>query len=73
MPRPDSKSICRNARTARKPFSDNTKVHTVAPGIIFADEDFTVRCLPLVHRIETFGYRVEEQDQSGTFDVAPPR
>jgi len=51
-------------------FSDNTKVHTVAPGIIFADEDFTVRCLPLVHRIETFGYRVEEQDQSGTFDVA---
>lgn len=51
-------------------FSDNTKVHTVAPGTIFADDDFTVTCLPLVHRIETFGYRVEEQDQPGTFDVA---
>jgi len=58
------------ARRTGSRFSDNTKVHIVAPGTIFADDDFTVNCLPLVHRIETFGYRVEEQDQPGAFDVA---
>lgn len=58
------------ARRTGSHLSDNTKVHTVAPGTIFADEDFTVSCLPLVHRIETMGYRVEEQDQPGAFDVA---
>ncbi len=56
-------------RTGSHP-SGNTKVHTVSPGTIFADDDFTVTCLPLVHRIETFGYRIEEQDQPGAFDVA---
>lgn len=59
-----------SARRTGSRFSDSTKVHLVAPGTIFADDDFTVSCLPLVHRIETFGYRVEERDQPGAFDVA---
>lgn len=45
-------------------------VHTVAAGIIFEDEAYTVSCLPLVHRIQTFGYRIVERDQPGHFDVA---
>jgi len=31
-------------------------------GIIFSDENFTVKTLRLDHTIETFGYRIEERD-----------
>jgi ribonuclease Z len=33
-----------------------------APGIIHQDEVFTIRCRRLTHRIETFGFRLEEPD-----------
>jgi ribonuclease Z len=32
------------------------------PGVIHADEKFTIRCDRLVHRIEALGYRLEEPD-----------
>lgn len=50
-------------------FSYPVKVHTVQPGEIFADADFTVSCAPLTHRVPAFGYRVAEKDKPGRFDA----
>lgn len=45
------------------------KVHTVRPGIIYQDSEFTVSCGFLNHRITAFGYRIDEIDRPGRFDV----
>ncbi|MCL1464062.1 ribonuclease Z [Argonema galeatum] len=45
------------------------KVHTVQPGLIYEDEEFTVSCGPLKHRVTAFGYRVVEKDRPGRFNV----
>jgi ribonuclease Z len=50
-------------------LSYSTEVHTVEAGTVFEDDEFTVSCLPLRHRVETFGYRVVERDRTGAFDV----
>ncbi len=46
------------------------QVHTVEPGLIFQDEDYSVYCAPLNHRIPAYGYRWVEHDRPGTFDVS---
>jgi ribonuclease Z len=50
-------------------FSYPVKVRTVEPGILYEDEEFTVSCSPLTHRVPAFGYRVAEKDKPGRFDV----
>ncbi|WGV24174.1 ribonuclease Z [Halotia branconii] len=50
-------------------FSYPVKVHTVRPGVIFEDHEFTVSCGLLHHRIPAFGYRIAEKDRPGRFDV----
>lgn len=50
-------------------FSYPIKVHTVQPGVIYEDDEFTVTCGLLHHRITAFGYRVAEKDRSGRFDI----
>ncbi|MEH1839336.1 MAG: ribonuclease Z [Nostoc sp.] len=50
-------------------FSYPIKVHAIRPGVIYEDDDFTVSCGNLHHRITAFGYRVAEKDRSGRFDV----
>jgi ribonuclease Z len=44
-------------------------VHTVEEGRIFEDEEYVVTCAPLKHRLPAFGYRVNERDRPGHFDV----
>ncbi|MGH8069134.1 MAG: ribonuclease Z [Candidatus Entotheonellia bacterium] len=44
--------------------------HEVQAGIICATETYTIECLPLNHRILTYGYALQERDKPGTFDVA---
>lgn len=56
-------------RYSQTHFSYPIKVHTVQPGVVFEDEEFTVSCLPLTHRVPAFGYRVAEKDKPGRFDV----
>jgi ribonuclease Z len=46
-----------------------TVVHTVEEGTIFEDEEFRVSCIPLEHRAPSYGYRVEELDRPGAFNV----
>jgi ribonuclease Z len=50
-------------------IGDRLRVHQVKPGIVFEDNEFQVRCLPLKHRVTAFGYRVTEKDRPGRFDV----
>ncbi|MFQ4145174.1 ribonuclease Z [Chlorogloeopsis sp. ULAP02] len=50
-------------------FSYPVKVHAIRPGVIYEDDEFTVTCAPLHHRVTTFGYRVVEKDRPGRFDI----
>ncbi|MBH8551110.1 ribonuclease Z [Nostocaceae cyanobacterium CENA357] len=50
-------------------FSYPVKVHAVRPGVIYEDNEFTVSCGLLHHRIPAFGYRIAEKDRAGRFDV----
>jgi ribonuclease Z len=54
-------------------FAYTIEVQTVEAGTIFEDEEFTVSCAQLQHRVQTFGYRVAERDQPGHFDVEKAR
>ncbi len=56
-------------RYSQTHFSYPVKVHTVQPGVVFEDEEFTVSCIPLTHRLPAFGYRVAEKDRPGHFNV----
>ena len=50
-------------------FSYPVEVLTADEGVLFEDEEFRVSCAPLKHRVRTFGYRVEEKERAGRFDV----
>jgi ribonuclease Z len=50
-------------------FAYPVRIHPVEPGVIFEDENFTVSCELLKHRIPAYGYRVTEHDRPGQFDV----
>jgi ribonuclease Z len=56
-------------RYSQTHFSYPIKVHTVQPGLVFEDDEFTVSCEELTHRVPAFGYRVAEKDRPGRFDV----
>ncbi len=45
------------------------QVHQVSPGLVYEDENFKVSCQLLKHRVPAYGYRVEEKDRPGKFDV----
>lgn len=57
------------SRYSHTHFSYPISIHTVEPGVIYEDEEFTVSCDRLEHRITDFGYRVVEKDRAGRFDV----
>jgi ribonuclease Z len=57
------------ARVTRTTLGESLVVNTVRAGLVFEDADFTVSCLPLRHRLQSFGYRVQERDRAGRFDV----
>ena len=63
----DYLKACR--RYSQTHFSYPVKVHTVRPGVVFEDNGFVVRCQLLKHRVPAFGYRIEEKDRPGHFDV----
>jgi len=48
-------------------LSDSLVIHTIEPGLVYRDEQFSVRCELLKHRIRAFGYRVTESDHPGKF------
>ena len=63
----DYLQACR--RYSQTHFSLPIKVHAVEPGLVFEDDEFRVVCDLLEHRVPAYGYRVEERDRPGRFDV----
>ena len=60
-------------RYSQTRFSFPVKVHTVEPGKIFEDDEFTVHCQLLEHRVPAYGYAVTEKDRPGRFDIEKAR
>ena len=50
-------------------FPYGVTINTVSEGVIYEDEEFIVRVQPLKHRVIAFGYRIEEKNRAGRFDV----
>jgi ribonuclease Z len=50
-------------------FGYAVEIHAIKEGLVYEDEEFVVSCRPLKHRIPSFGYRVQERDRPGAFDV----
>lgn len=50
------------------------RIHEVdGPGPVYEHDNFTVTAKPLKHRIETWGYRLVEEERPGRFDVGAAR
>ncbi|HTL88667.1 MAG TPA: ribonuclease Z [Leptolyngbya sp.] len=65
---PDLDPFLKSAkRYSQTHFSYPVKFHPVSPGLVFEDEEFTVTCELLKHRIPAFGYRIAEKDRPGHF------
>ncbi|NJL02650.1 MAG: ribonuclease Z [Spirulinaceae cyanobacterium SM2_1_0] len=58
-----------SARYSRMDIFSRVRVHAVAPGLVYEDQEFTVTCDKLTHKIPAHGYRVAERDKSGRFQV----
>jgi ribonuclease Z len=50
-------------------FGSRLRVYTVQPGLVYEDEEFTVSCTLLKHRVPAYGYRIAEKDRPGRFNV----
>lgn len=57
------------AKYSHTRLAHRIQVREVKPGEIYEDEEFIVSCLQLTHRIPAFGYRIEEKDRPGRFNV----
>ena len=62
--------VTTSARLLSTGFSYPIIFHEAHPGTICQTETYTIECLPLNHRILTYGYALQERDKPGTFDVA---
>ncbi len=45
------------------------QIHTVEPGLVYEDKEFTVTCKLLKHRVPAYGYRIAEKNRPGKFNV----
>ena len=41
--------------------------------LLFEDDDFTVSCIPLTHRVPAYAYRIEQKPLAGRFDIEKAR
>lgn len=51
-------------------LSPKIKIHAVQPGLVYEDDEFTVSCERLTHRVPTHGYRIAEKDRPGRFNAS---
>ncbi len=63
----DYLNACQRFSETRLSYS--VKIHAVKPGLVFADDEFSVICSPLKHKVTAYGYRIIEKDRPGKFDV----
>jgi len=69
-PAPLADYVTTSARLLSTGFRYPITFHEAHPGTICQTETYTIECLPLDHRILTYGYTWQERDKPGTFDVA---
>lgn len=69
-PRPIADYVREVSRRTQFQTNYPLEVHEVKEGLIFEDDEYTVTCAQLKHRLQAFGYRVNEKDRPGHFDVA---
>nr|WP_204103329.1 ribonuclease Z [Spirulina major] len=50
-------------------LSRRLRIHRVQPGLVYEDNEFSVSCILLKHRVPAYGYRVVEKDRPGRFKV----
>jgi ribonuclease Z len=62
--------VATSAQLLRTGFRYPIIFHEATPGTICQTETYVVECLPLNHRIPTYGYALQEREKPGTFDVA---
>jgi ribonuclease Z len=72
-PRPIADYVREVSRRTQFQTNYPLEVHEVKDGLIFEDEEYTVSCAQLKHRLTAFGYRVTEKDRPGHFDVEKAR
>ena len=68
-PRPISDYVREVSRRTQFQTNYPLEVHEVSAGPVFEDDEYTVTCAPLKHRLTAYGYRVTEKDRPGHFDV----
>jgi ribonuclease Z len=68
-PRGISEYVREVSRRTQLHTSYPLEVNEVSEGAVFEDEGFAVTCAPLKHRLPAYGYRVDERDRPGHFDV----
>jgi ribonuclease Z len=56
-------------RYSRTHFSYPVNIHKHHPGIIYEDDEYVVSCERLDHRVPALGYRIDEKNRPGRFDV----
>jgi ribonuclease Z len=62
--------VTASARLLSTGFRYPIVFHAVRPGIICQTATYEVECLPLNHRILTYGYALQERDKPGAFNLA---
>ena len=72
-PRPLTDYVREVSRRTQFQTNYPLEVHEVKEGVVFEDEEYAVTCAPLKHRLPAFGYRVQEKDRPGHFDVERAR
>lgn len=68
-PRPIADYVREVSRRTQFQTNYPLEVHEVSEGLVFEDDEYTVTCAPLKHRLTAYGYRVTEKDRPGHFDV----
>lgn len=69
-PRPIADYVREVSRRTQFQTNYPLEVHEVKEGLVFEDDEYTVTCAQLKHRLQAFGYRITEKDRPGHFDVA---
>ena len=72
-PRPIADYVREVSRRTQFQTNYPLEVHEVSAGLVFEDDEYTVTCAPLKHRLTAYGYRVTEKDRPGHFDVERAR
>ncbi len=77
-PKPLEDYLAGILRTSSSRISYPINIHSVEQAAeeglpIFEDEEFIVTCIPLIHRIPSFAYRVDQKPKPGRFDIEKAR